>query len=101
MSQSSSPTLAPRCCKAHARLTETVDLPTPPLPLATATTRRIPGTLFCCDQGLCGPAAVGEPWYLTSTYTFSTPGSDLSARSLSTLIWAAVSALPPVSCIVT
>src|ERR1039457_626323 len=31
MSQSSKPTFIPRCCKAQARLTETVDFPTPPL----------------------------------------------------------------------
>jgi hypothetical protein len=46
MSQSSSPTFAPRCFKAQARFTEQVDLPTPPLPLATAMMRFTPGTLF-------------------------------------------------------
>src|SRR5665213_2468864 len=40
MSASSSPTERPSPAKAQARLTETVDLPTPPLPLATAITRR-------------------------------------------------------------
>ncbi len=35
MSASSSPTLAPACCSASARFSDTVDLPTPPLPLAT------------------------------------------------------------------
>ena len=35
MSASSNPTFAPVCANASARLTETVVLPTPPLPLAT------------------------------------------------------------------
>ena len=38
MSASSSPTLAPACCSARARFSDTVDLPTPPLPLATPMT---------------------------------------------------------------
>ena len=55
MSQSSSPTFAPLCRKAQARFTDTVDLPTPPLPLATAMMRLTPGT-FC---GLGNPAPGG------------------------------------------
>ena len=38
MSASSSPTLSPLCASATARFTATVDLPTPPLPEATAIT---------------------------------------------------------------
>src|SRR3990167_3484796 len=37
MSTSARPTLRPRARRATARLTATVDFPTPPLPLATAT----------------------------------------------------------------
>src|ERR1051326_4095373 len=42
-------------CRASARLVATVDLPTPPLPLATAITCLTPGrTIFCwCISG-CG-----------------------------------------------
>src|SRR5438105_518755 len=43
MSASMRPTRAPRPCRARARLVATVDLPTPPLPLATATTCRMFG----------------------------------------------------------
>ena len=44
MSASSSPTRAPSRASASARLTAVVDLPTPPLPEATATTLRMPGS---------------------------------------------------------
>ena len=43
-SASTSPTRAPRCCSTSARLTLTVDFPTPPLPLPMATIWRIPGS---------------------------------------------------------
>src|ERR1700710_1366503 len=43
MSESSRPTRWPSCASATARLAATVDLPTPPLPLATATTWRTSG----------------------------------------------------------
>ena len=39
MSASSTPTVRPRAASAAARFTVTDDLPTPPLPLATARTR--------------------------------------------------------------
>ena len=39
MSASTTPTLRPCAASAAARLTVTEDLPTPPLPLATAYTR--------------------------------------------------------------
>src|SRR5215472_1883274 len=45
MSASSSPTRAPDRCSAAARLTATVDLPTPPLPLATAIVCLTPGSI--------------------------------------------------------
>ena len=47
MSASSMPTLRPRSRKPSARLTAVVDLPTPPLPEATAITASTPGTPGC------------------------------------------------------
>ena len=44
MSASSTPTVSPRAASAAARFTVTDDLPTPPLPLATASTRVVDGT---------------------------------------------------------
>ena len=44
MSASSTPTRNPRAASAAARLTVTDDLPTPPLPLATASTRVVAET---------------------------------------------------------
>ena len=44
MSASTSPIKPPICWSANARFTLTVDLPTPPLPLPTAMTWRIPGS---------------------------------------------------------
>src|SRR6267143_1139152 len=46
MSASSSPTLAPLTPRAQARLIATVDLPTPPLPEATAITCLTPGNIW-------------------------------------------------------
>src|SRR5215207_6491703 len=51
MSASSRPTRRPCACRARARLVATVDLPTPPLPLATATTCLTPGKLIFCGVG--------------------------------------------------
>src|SRR5712672_4170207 len=58
MSASSIPTLRPRSRKPSARLTAVVDLPTPPLPEATAMMAPTPGT-----AGRRSPAwAAGRPW---------------------------------------
>src|SRR6476661_1711595 len=57
MSASSSPTLRPRSRRPSARLSAVVDLPTPPLPEATAITAATPGISACLDigdAGLCG-----------------------------------------------
>src|ERR1044072_9360524 len=57
MSASSSPTLTPRSSRPNARLSAVVDLPTPPLPDATAITAATPGISACLDigeAGLCG-----------------------------------------------
>src|SRR5438552_19034591 len=99
MSQSSNPTLAPRCSSPHARFTDNVDLPTPPFPLATATVRLMPGTLCCCDQGLCGAAACGPACGFTSTSTLLTPGSALSTRSLSDVVCPTIPGFPVLTCI--
>src|SRR5579885_2006747 len=54
MSASMRPARAPALRRATARLVATVDLPTPPLPLDTATTWRIPGRLIFCGPIPCG-----------------------------------------------
>src|SRR6476661_2498701 len=54
MSASIRPTALPWARRARAMLAATVDLPTPPLPLAMAITCRMPGS----DNFCCGPA----PW---------------------------------------
>jgi hypothetical protein len=58
MSASITPTASPRLARAAARLTVTLDLPTPPLPLATAYTLvREPGWA----NGMTGSAAAEPP----------------------------------------
>src|SRR5947199_7181302 len=52
MSASIRPTRWPCWCSARARFVATVDLPTPPLPLATATRCLTPGRATFC--GICG-----------------------------------------------
>src|SRR6202166_1067990 len=57
MSASSKPTRKPRSRRPSARLSAVVDLPTPPLPEATAMTAVMPGMSDCFDigeAGLCG-----------------------------------------------
>ena len=49
ISASSKPTLAPASAIATERFTETVDLPTPPFPLATATIVLTPGSSIFPD----------------------------------------------------
>src|SRR6187200_738384 len=53
MSASISPTRWPCRCSATARLAATVDLPTPPLPLATAITCFTPGRAIFGGIGGC------------------------------------------------
>ena len=70
MSASSTPTDAPSAASASARFTAVVDLPTPPLPEATAMMFLIPGTSFtprctACDDDLRE---------VTLTFTAPTPG---------------------------
>ena len=67
MSASRMPTFAPSAASASARFTAVVDLPTPPLPLATATMFLTPGTsltprctacavIFCVTLTVTRPA---------------------------------------------
>ena len=57
MSASSKPVLQPSAASAAARFTATVDLPTPPLPEATAILWRTPGMVGGFGVGLTGGAA--------------------------------------------
>ena len=59
-SASSSPTRQPSSAIATARLAATVDLPTPPLPEATATIWRTPATLSGARRGAARPAGACE-----------------------------------------
>src|SRR5713226_3643755 len=75
MSASSKPTLAPESCSEAARLTATVDLPTPPLPEATA--------MACLTPGMaCSPARPpneGRMLAVIFRSTAVTPGSPLTS----------------------
>src|SRR3569623_66517 len=62
MSASSSPTLRPRSRRPSARLSAVVDLPTPPLPDATAITAATPGISDCRDIGDWAPPCGGGLW---------------------------------------
>src|SRR5205085_5642866 len=55
MSASSRPTRRPRSRRPSARLSAVVDLPTPPLPEATAMTAAMPGISACFDIGEAAP----------------------------------------------
>src|SRR5205814_3163360 len=55
MSASSRPTRRPRSRRPNARLSAVVDLPTPPLPDATAMTAATPGISACLDIGEAAP----------------------------------------------
>ncbi len=66
MSASSTPTFAPSAASASARLTAVVDLPTPPLPLATAMMFFTAGISFtprctACEVIFCVMATVTRP----------------------------------------
>ena len=89
MSASSSPARLPSCASATARLAATVDLPTPPLPLAIAMIRLTPGTAAgpACGVG-CRPIfrsgggfAAAGPCAVRSAETAATPGSARTAAS--------------------
>src|SRR5438445_10714111 len=77
MSASSSPTEAPLLRRAAARLTATVDLPTPPLPDAMAMVCLTPGRI---SEGL-GRRNAGRALAVSRTSTPVTPGSSPIASS--------------------
>ncbi len=97
MSASSTPTESPFAFSASARLAATVDLPTPPLPEATATIARTPGrqrafAAAACRRAGAGPcpgaprAGRGSPpggraSAVSTAVTDSTPGSASTAAS--------------------
>src|SRR6266516_3668245 len=83
MSQSHRPTFAPVCSSATARLAATVDLPTPPLPLATAITCLTPGIRVA---PMPAPAPPGGAWISIKTFALRTPSIPSNARSASFLI---------------
>src|SRR5665647_1020052 len=82
MSASSRPTLAPNWARARASPTETVDLPTPPLPLATAMTWATPGMGDFWGSRFLGTREEN----LISTSV--TPGTAATAPRASVWIWA-------------
>src|SRR3982750_1508200 len=83
MSQSHRPTRAPVCSNAIARFAATVDLPTPPLPLAMAITCRTPGIRAVT---VAAPAPPGGAWISISTLLLWIPSIVPKARSASFLI---------------
>src|SRR6266516_5430981 len=83
MSQSHKPTRALVCSSATARFAATVDLPTPPLPLATAITCLIPGMRIA---PMPAPAPAGGAWMSIKTLALRTPAMARNALSASFLI---------------
>src|SRR5437899_331821 len=83
MSQSHKPTRAPVCSSATARLAATVDLPTPPLPLATAITCLTPGIRIA---PMPAPAPPGGAWMSIKTFALRTPSIPRNADSALFLI---------------
>src|SRR6266480_304945 len=83
MSQSHRPTRAPVCSSATARFAATVDLPTPPLPLATAITCFTPGS---CVAAMPAPAPPGGAWMSIKTFVLRTPSIARNALSVSFFI---------------
>src|SRR6478736_2940154 len=83
MSQSHRPTRAPVCSNATARFAATVDLPTPPLPLATAITCLTPGIRVVTVPA---PAPPGGAWISIKTLALRIPSIVPKASSASFLI---------------
>src|SRR5205809_6387827 len=83
MSQSHRPTRAPVCSNATARFAATVDLPTPPLPLATAITCLTPGIRVVTVPA---PAPPGGAWISIKALPLRMPSIVRKARSASFLI---------------
>ncbi|MCY1360745.1 hypothetical protein D9M68_847740 [compost metagenome] len=72
------PTRAPSAASASARLTAVVDLPTPPLPEATAITFFTPGSSL---TPRC--TAWATIFMVTATLTLVTPGTSRTAATTS------------------
>ena len=90
MSASSTPTVSPRAASAAARFTVTDDLPTPPLPLATASTRVVDGTSVgpACSRALNRARCIAADFCSRvispySTFTAVTPGRPRTFDSTS------------------
>src|SRR6266478_2300079 len=83
MSQSHKPTRALVCASASARFAATVDLPTPPLPLATAMACLIPG-IRVAPTPAAAPA--GGAWMSIKTFAPRTPSIARRTFSASFLI---------------
>src|SRR6476620_8130915 len=83
MSQSHRPTRAPVCSSATARFAATVDLPTPPLPLATAKTCLTPGIRVVT---VAAPAPPGGAWISIKILALRMPSIVPKACSASFLI---------------
>src|ERR1700683_3006239 len=89
MSASSRPTFCPAAAMAAARLTVTDDLPTPPLPLATAYTRVSEDGW---ENGICGSGRPPRSWVcrLRRCSSLITSSSTLTEETPATLPTAAV-----------
>ncbi len=87
MSQSHRPTRAPVCSSATARFAATVDLPTPPLPLATAITCLTPGSRVAA---MPAPAPPGGACMSIKTFALRTPSIVRNACSASFFIVAGI-----------
>ena len=95
MSASSTPTRKPWAARAAARFTVTDDLPTPPLPEATAMTRVVVGTAVSGADSFTFQRARAMAWAFSSasisvqsSFTPVTPGKDSTRATTSFLIWA-------------
>src|SRR5947209_7467441 len=94
MSASSNPTVRPRAARAAARFTVTDDLPTPPLPDATATTRALGGISVSVGRSRAFHLARDITRLRSSavisamrTRTETTPGSPPTRASTSLRSW--------------
>ena len=94
MSASATPTFAPDAARAAARFTVTDDLPTPPLPLATAKTRvsevglekGISGASWPPRSWVCSPRRCSSLITSSSTRTRDTPSTAPTAAVTSRVI---------------
>src|ERR1035438_8888755 len=94
MSASTTPTFCPAAASATARLTVTEDLPTPPLPLATAYTRvsedgwanGITGSALPPRSWVCAARRCSSLITSRSTRTEETPGSLVTAAVTSRMM---------------